>query len=248
MVNTAHQPGSFQTDGFSVIRGLLAEPELQEIEKAIANVAQQDKVTFEEGHFFLAAGTTDVVQQIEHLQRYSAIFKNLAGKRQILDSVEAIFDDQAVCDNVSYMAKPARVGAVVPWHQDNAYYYFTPDDALSVWVALDASNVENGCLRVIPGSHRRGLVEHGPTGVRGISYGVAEKIDPERDGEVAIELDRGDASLHHCALFHSSHPNNSARSRRGLVMFFHARRCRVDAKGMEHYRQARSAMIDDAKR
>ena len=76
-----------------MIRGLLAEPELQEIEKAIANVAQQDKATFEEGHFFLVAGTTDVVQQIEHLQRYSAIFKNLAGKRQILDSVEAIFDD-----------------------------------------------------------------------------------------------------------------------------------------------------------
>lgn len=243
MNNFTGKRGSYEDDGFQVIHTLLDEEQLTTIEQEVEAVTRQERSRFEEGDFFLAQDT-DIVQQIEHLQKYSPYFRNLAINHQgIRDLVENIFSDHAVCDNVSYMAKPPRVGAVVPWHQDNAYYFLTPDDALTVWIALDDSTIKNGCLRIVPQSHKHGVIEHGPTGVRGISYGIKKVVDPK--SEVAIELNRGDASLHHCNLFHSSHPNTSDRPRRGLVMFFHAERCSIDHETMDQYQQIRKKMIDN---
>ncbi len=238
---------TFEEQGYRIVPGLMGEDDLRNIELGIETVCRRDPALFQPGDLFFA-GRSRVIQQIEHLERYSPYFVNLMKKeRRILDLVEPVFDDEMVCENVSYMAKPPRIGAVVPWHQDNAYYFLKPDHALTVWVALDDSTPENGCLRVIAGSHKRGLVPHGPTGVRGISYGVAEPIDPVRDREFAIHLRRGDASLHHCSTYHSSHPNRSDKARRGLVMFYRAVHCRIDAEAANRYRKVRDAMLTPAR-
>ena len=193
-------PRRFQADGHVILPSFLDASTLGAVEDEIASLGVRDPASFDKGHFFLARdGKT--INQIEHMQRYASFFDRMMREdRGVLDTVESVLGDEVVCDNVSYMAKPARVGEVVPWHQDNAYYGFTPDDALSVWIALDDCDEENGCMRVVSGSHRRGLQPHGPTGARGISYGLVESIDPA--SEVNLELKRGDASLHHCATFH----------------------------------------------
>lgn len=223
--------------GYVVVENLLSDQQIQEAEAEIERVSQQDRTAFRPGDLFFT-GDTDVLQQIERLERYSLMFAQLRDHRCILDVVESLLPKPVHCENVSYMAKPARIGAIVPYHQDNAYYHFVPDDALTVWVALDASRTDNGCLRVIPGSHKNGTVPHVSSGVRGISFTVAQPIDSQLDGEVALELSRGDASVHHCNLFHASKPNLSENHRRGLVMFYHSSHCQVDKQLRAGYLEA----------
>jgi phytanoyl-CoA hydroxylase len=236
----------YREHGYVKLPGFLPAAELKTVEAEIQRLADRGPSAFDKGHFYLAQDER-TIQQIEHLQAYSSYFADMMkSDRRVLDIVEAIFGAAAVGNNVSYMAKPARVGEVVPYHQDNAYYGYLPPDALSVWIALDESNERNGCLRVVPGSHKDGLRRHGPTGVRGISYGLADPVDPQPDGEVAIVLRRGDASVHHCCTFHSSHPNLSERSRRGLILFYHCERCRIDQSVLDDYALARERMIAEA--
>lgn len=245
MIPDARKLASYHEQGYIRFEDFLPEEALQKIEVEIDRVSRLDPSSFQEAHLFFAEGT-DTIQQIEHLHAYSKFFRDLMERdRRVLDPVEAIFEAKAVCDNVSYMAKPPRIGAVVPYHQDNAYHFFVPDHALSVWIALDDSTEENGCLRVVPGSHKQGIVEHGPTGVLGISYGVKQPIDPAQ--ETPILLKRGDASLHHCGVFHTSHPNRSDRSRRSLILFCHSVNCRVDEQGRAAYQANLQSAIEAAK-
>ena len=73
---------------------------------------------------------------------------------EILDMVAQVIGDDIALWNSSFFAKPARVGNKTPWHQDGEYWPIRPLATCTVWIAIDASTTKNGCLRVIPGSHR----------------------------------------------------------------------------------------------
>jgi hypothetical protein len=109
----------------------------------------------------------------------------------------------------------------VDWHQDLTYWGLDPAYAITAWIALDDSDVENGCMRVIPESHRQGIVEHTTSSARGnlLNRNQAirkDKIDESR--AVDLVLRAGQASLHHGELFHASNPNRSTRRRCGLAV------------------------------
>ncbi len=70
---------------------------------------------------------------------------------------------------VETFSKPAYVGSVVPYHQDNAYFNLTPPDSVTCWIALDDSSQENGCVYYARGSHREGLRPHKASAVKGNS-------------------------------------------------------------------------------
>ena len=94
------------------------------------------------------------------------------------------------------------------WHQDNGVVLPEADDTqmLTVWFPLTREGVENGCLQVVPGSHRRGLMTHCPAGPGGLQ--VPEDIGP-RDGATALPMDPGDVLFFHKLTLHSSLPNLS---------------------------------------
>ena len=105
-----------------------------------------DMSRFEEFDVFYEKDT-DRLRQIENLQKYGDFWRELTTDRRWLDPVERIFEAEVVLVNCSYMAKSAKVGSLAPFHQDNAYYFYVPDHALTVWLALDESDEENGCVR-----------------------------------------------------------------------------------------------------
>ena len=88
-------------------------------------------------------------------------------------------------------------------------------DVITVWFAVSSSTRANGCVRVIPGSHRLGLQQHSP---RRDADTLLNPVDPavlDPDRAVDLELDPGDVSVHHPLLLHGSQPNGSAHWRRG---------------------------------
>ncbi|MGY8880006.1 MAG: phytanoyl-CoA dioxygenase family protein, partial [Dehalococcoidia bacterium] len=93
------------------------------------------------------------------------------------------------------------------------------DDILEVGVAIDAMTVENGCLMVMPGSHKGPAYDHHENGV---FVGAVQMSDVDMDNAGQILLNEGDISLHHVRALHGSEPNMSANARRLLLMGYAA--------------------------
>ena len=147
-------------------------------------------------------------------------FLNVARLPGILDMVEQLIGADFALWNSSFFAKPARVGTKTPWHQDGQYWPIRPLATCSVWIAVDAATPENGCLRVIPGSHRRQqLGKHDYNSADGLSLPLEIRADEYDEGTAKdIVLETGQISLHDIYLIHGSEPNRSDTPRRGMTL------------------------------
>jgi len=119
------------------------------------------------------------------------------------------------------LLKPPFVGAEKPWHQDTAYFDYTPlGGVIGVWVALDEATVENGCMQVIPGSHLDGPAQH---------YHVRDCQLPDRkvavERAVVVPLKPGGAMFFSGLIHHGTPPNTSADRRRALQFHYAAANC-----------------------
>ena len=138
----------------------------------------------------------------------------------ILDLVEAIIGPDIVLWSSGVFCKPPGVGREVPWHQDGQYWPLRPLATCSVWIAIDDSLPENGCMRYIPGSHApRRLYRHEPAGAGDLVLN-RQVARSELDAEAAADdvLRAGELSMHDVYLVHGSNPNRSARRRAGYAM------------------------------
>jgi ectoine hydroxylase-related dioxygenase (phytanoyl-CoA dioxygenase family) len=174
------------------------------------------------------------------MEKYSEYFAALAQAPELLNLAEAVFNDEPVSMGVELFGKPARVGSVVPFHQDNAYFNLSPDDALTVWVALADVTEANGCVRYLERTHKLGNLPHRPSGVKGNSMMLCE-LPPGDWPETRGLIRRGDAIIHHCNTIHRSDPNVSDYDRPGLLFVYKSIRCHIDEPRAQVYREISAA-------
>jgi len=153
---------------------------------------------------------------------YDMSFLKYCEAPEILDMVEQILGPDFALWNSSFFAKPAYTGTTTPWHQDGEYWPIRPLATCTVWLAIDDTTPENGCLRAIPGSHKdQRLKKHNTNNGPGLA--LNQELDASEynaeEGEDII-LQSGQFSLHDVYLLHGSEPNLSANSRRGMTMRF----------------------------
>jgi phytanoyl-CoA hydroxylase len=135
--------------------------------------------------------------------------------------------------------KPPGQEAPTPPHQDNYYFNLKPPSVLTIWLALDPVDSDNGCLRYVPGSHRLGLRPHGRSNVLGFSQGITDYGPDDQAREVQIHLQPGDAVVHHGEMIHRAEPNRSRnRQRRAFAMVCRGVSCRRDDEGYARYEAA----------
>lgn len=127
--------------------------------------------------------------------------------------------------------KPPYFGTAKPYHQENASLQYTPpEDMLVTWIALDDATEENGCLRVVDGSHRR-LWPHAP--MPGATYNhVPPPEAVDLDHEVLLPVPAGGVVILHSQVLHASHPNPTAEWRRAYTAHWVTDRvrCATDAQ------------------
>lgn len=138
---------------------------------------------------------------------------------EILDIVERIIGPDIVMWASALFCKPAATGLEVPWHQDGQYWPIRPRATVTVWIALDDVDRGNGCMRVIPGSHRMGEFSHDVSSREDLVLNNVVN-DPRLDLDRArdIELKAGEVSLHDVDIVHGSQPNTSGRRRAGFAI------------------------------
>jgi ectoine hydroxylase-related dioxygenase (phytanoyl-CoA dioxygenase family) len=149
---------------------------------------------------------------------------NLATHPAVMAIVRELLGDDLVLLSSGFFAKkPGEPDAYVAWHQDTMYWGLQPPHALTVWIAIDDSDEENGCMRVIPRSHRLGLLPHRDADKAGNMLSRNQSIDPSYfDESTAVDfvLKAGQASVHHGELIHGSNANLSPRRRCGMTIRF----------------------------
>ena len=124
--------------------------------------------------------------------------------------------------NVQYFNKPPAGNQPTPAHQDAYYFKLTPPHALTMWLALDKVNQNNGCVRYLPGSQLKGLREHARTTTPGFSQGIQNYPSThEADCEVPITADPGDLLVHHALTIHRAESNHSKTLNRRAVGFIY---------------------------
>lgn len=149
-----------------------------------------------------------------------ADFLALARDPEIVELVSALIGGDVALWGCHVFCKPAGDGYETPWHQDGHYWPIRPLATCTVWVALEPSTRANGCLRVIPRSHRaRRLGEHlhedrdGLTLNQRMADGAFDPADA-----VDIELEPGQMSLHDVYMIHGADANRSAQRRTGVAL------------------------------
>ncbi|MEX5636997.1 phytanoyl-CoA dioxygenase family protein [Parafrankia sp. FMc2] len=154
------------------------------------------------------AGGTVVRKVTGFSQLSAALCHCLVEHPALIDALHLILGDRVELYRDAIMFKAAEVGQEKPWHQDAVYWPFRPMNLVSAMIAIDRSSPENGCLQVVPGSHRR-VVEH-----QKVNWEL--QVDPaacERDS-VYIPLEPGDCLIFHSLLLHASAHNTSRHRRR----------------------------------
>jgi ectoine hydroxylase-related dioxygenase (phytanoyl-CoA dioxygenase family) len=179
-------------------------------------------VAIRRDHDRLVAAHPEFADYCPTVLAYDLSFLNYARIPAIVDMVGQILGPDFALWNSSFFAKPALTGRKTPWHQDGEYWPVRPIATATVWIAVDDSTPENGCLQVIKGSHRaRRLFRHDTNTSKDLTLNQ-ELASSEFDARDAVDivLKSGEISLHDVFLVHGSEPNRSPKPRRGMTLRF----------------------------
>lgn len=166
----------------------------------------------------LAATTEHPIKMNGELHLHFEWAHALSTHPAVLDVVEQIIGPNILVHSSTLFLKPPG-NSYVSWHQDGHYWGLSAPHLVSAWIALANSTVENGCLRVQPGSHIT-LLPHiervHPDNMLGTGSTVRDGFDEAR--AVDVELRAGEMSMHHVNMLHGSNPNRSRADRIGYAV------------------------------
>ena len=166
----------------------------------------------------LAAGGTSYSISTAHL-RYGGVWDILTNPA-IVGYVRDLLGENVVGWGSHFFCKMPGDGKRVAWHQDSSYWPLTPSKAVTVWLAIDDADVENACMRYIPGTHHFGHLTYklSETDESNLLDQTVPEAEQRFGQPVDVELKAGEISIHSDLLLHGSEPNTSNRRRCGLTL------------------------------
>lgn len=162
-------------------------------------------------------------ERLHHnLLAHDPFMHRLVGDERLLDIAEQFLGPNIALFAAHYIAKRPSDGQAVQWHQDGSYWPLEPMEVTTLWVAGTPSTVENGCMRVLPGTQNKHLLKRRELmdlDTDKYVLGVGIRPDQIDDSDaVDLELDAGDISIHNPNIIHGSNANTSDQWRVGLTL------------------------------
>ncbi len=196
----------YEREGYAVYRNVLDAGLVQEASDHVAWLLQRNPGTRPE-HLH------------HHLMTDDPFWVRLISDERLLDIASQYVGPDIALFASHYLCKPPGDGQPVLWHQDGSYWPLQPMEVVTLWLAVDDSTSENGCMRVIPGTQHMDLQKlHRHTEVKNV---LSSSIDPalvDESRAVDLVLKAGDVSVHHPNLIHGSNANTSGKRRCGLTI------------------------------
>ena len=205
---THHAPeelGRYERDGFVIFRNVLDAGLIAQVSEHVAWLQQRHPELRGEdlGHELVAR---------------DPFWVRLVSDDRLLDIAEPFIGPDIALFASHYICKPPYSGRPVLWHQDGAYWPLEPMQVVTLWLAIDDSTPENGCLRVLPGSHREHLHELRERQDVDSVLGSESAADVDESLAVDLTLSAGDVEVHHPNIIHGSNANTSPKRRCGLTI------------------------------
>ena len=158
--------------------------------------------------------------QINQLHVIYPFVNQMIRNPTLLDAVESILGPNLMVWGVSIFMKPPQSEGFVSWHQDLTYWGLNNDQEVAAWIALSPVTQANGCMRFIPESHKLGQIDHRDTvnDSNILTRGQHADINIDESQAINVELEPGQASLHHGHLLHCSGANRTDQPRIGMAV------------------------------
>ena len=205
----------YHEDGYLIPKLSLSELKLSELKQAVERVLVANRGIRPE-HLI----SVHIDRLNDEGVRGDQTFFELASNPLILDCVEQVMGPDIILWGCQLFCKPGSDGMEVPMHQDGNYWPIRPLATCTAWIAIDESSLENGCMTVLPGSHRDGISYKHRKDERE-NLVLNQKVEDERvrfEQCIPLELDPGCFSLHDVHLVHGSATNSSDRRRAGVAI------------------------------
>ena len=239
--NSEQMRADFHRDGYVFLRGFLTANEVAEFRQELTRLLREELPRIPGRHvYYEDADRADTLKQIQQLGEYSHFFRRWQHTSKFRDVAETLLEGPVLPKNMQYFNKPPGVGQPTPPHQDGFYFMLRPCEAVTMWLALDEIDEENGCVRYIRGYHKSGMRPHSRTETLGFSQGIVDfptLSDMQR--EIALPAQPGDLLVHHALTVHRAEQNRSAtRSRQAMGFIYYSERAQEDAAAHEAYQRA----------
>lgn len=220
---TQEQIYFYHQNGYLGVENVLSAEEITDLRRVTDEFVEKSReVTEHTDVFDLEPGHTSETPRVRRIKNPASnhiVYDQTLRHDRIIDIVEQLIGPGVSHNGHKLNMKYPEFGSPVEWHQDWAFYPYTNDDLLAVGVAIDDMSIDNGCLMVIPGSHKGPTLDHHQNGVF-----VGAVTDPnfKLDNAVPVEVKSGGISIHHVRTLHGSAPNTSSNPRRLLLLMYTA--------------------------
>jgi phytanoyl-CoA hydroxylase len=206
----------FRSDGYAVFRNVIDAALIAELQAHIDWLQHNSPAN---------AANPELLQL--HRMNDDPFWLRVVSDDRLLDIAEHFVGPNIALFNSSYFCKAPGQGSPVLWHQDRSYWPIE-SDVLTIWLAIDDSTKENGCLRVIPGSQHTTLIKlvdrSDTPNILGSGIDAA-LVDESKAVDVILRA--GDVSVHHPHIIHGSEPNASPKRRCGLAIRYMPTRTKI---------------------
>ena len=236
---TQQQVEQFRENGFLKGGKVLADDQVEELREEVARVIRdKDNAAVPQPVLLRNISREPAAQtwQIVNIWRASKAFERLISSSAVVNEVAQLMAARELRifhDQIQY--KPASTGAAVPWHQDSIYWTFlTPKDVMvTAWVALDDVDEDNGCMRMVPRSHRWGNQQKYLHSIKDF-YQMPGEFEGKPVEVTRAPVAKGHVHYHHALTWHGSGQNRSGRPRRAIALHYITEQCRYDANSDMH--------------
>lgn len=232
---------SFDRDGYVFIPGFFSPERIAEINSRLTQFIRDAVPGMPPAHvMYEDSGDPSTLKQMQDLEKHDRYFNELMINSELTEIAATLLGEAVIGKNVEYFNKPARIGKATPPHQDAFYFNIAPAQALTMWLALEEADQQNGCVSYVSGSHKRGMRPHGRTTTLGFSQSIIDYGTEEDQVNLnSFPAQPGDLLVHHSMTIHSAASNTTeTRSRKALGLIYFGESAKPDAEAKAAYQKA----------
>jgi len=229
---TAAECAQFVRDGYALVRGLAAGDTVARMRNVAKTHLAESRLPVEfeaDTHYPGAPPSRDApggrtVRRLLQAYARDPVFRDWALSPLIAPRLAQLLGPQVMLSQAHHnciMTKNPAFSSVTQWHRDIRYWSFDKPELVSVWLALGEEHLHNGCLLLLPGTHR---MEFAAERLDDAQFLRADQVDNRAllGTRIAAELHAGDVLFFHCRLFHAAGNNQTSETKFSVVHTYHA--------------------------
>jgi len=230
------EKAEYDTRGFVIVRNFLGPTEFAELKDNLDRYVHEVVPTLPETEaFFQDRSRPETLKQLNRMG-VDPWFRKYVHHPKWTALATALVGEPVNVDQPEWFNKPPQTRHVTPPHQDNYYFCLEPQNVVTLWLAIDPVDAENGCLRYVEGSHRHGYRRHVRSKILGFSQGIDDFTADDFTQEAAAIMQPGDVVAHHGMTIHRADANlSTTRHRRSFALVFRGVSCQRDTAAYERY-------------